>query len=120
MGFGQAIASGFANYVNFSGRATRPAYWYFVLFLVIVGIVTALIDVLVLGATEIGLTNAIFSLATLLPSLAVTIRRLHDTGRTGWWIFLAFVPLIGIILLIVWWCQRGEPGPNAYGPAPAA
>jgi uncharacterized membrane protein YhaH (DUF805 family) len=119
MGFGQAIASGFANYVNFSGRATRPQYWYFVLFLFIVGIVAVLIDFGVFNATDIGPTNAIFTLATFLPSLAVTIRRLHDIGRTGWWVFLAFVPIIGIIVLIVWACQRGEAGPNAYGPPPA-
>jgi len=119
MGFGQAIAAGFRNYVNFSGRASRPAYWYFVLFLFIAGIVTALIDFGVFGATEIGPTNAIFTLVTLLPSIAVGVRRLHDTGRTGWWLLLAFLPIIGIILLIVWFCQRGEPGPNAYGPVPA-
>jgi uncharacterized membrane protein YhaH (DUF805 family) len=120
MGFGQAIASGFANYVNFSGRSSRPAYWYFVLFLFIVSIITAIIDVTVFGAEQIGPLNAIFSLATLLPSLAVSIRRLHDIGRTGWWVFIALIPLIGWILLIVWACQRGEPGPNAYGPAPVA
>jgi uncharacterized membrane protein YhaH (DUF805 family) len=119
MGFGQAISSGFTNYVNFSGRATRPEYWYFILFLLIGGIVTATIDVLVFGATEIGPANVIFSLATLLPSLAVLIRRLHDIGRTGWWVLLSFIPIVGWIILIVWACQRGEPGPNAYGPAPA-
>ena len=119
MGFPQAIAAGFGNYVNFSGRAARPEYWYFVLFLVIVGIITAIIDLTVFGAEQIGPTNAIFSLATILPSLAVTIRRLHDIGRTGWWVLLSFVPLVGIIILIIWWCRQGEAGPNAYGPPPA-
>src|SRR5262245_44590237 len=119
MGVGQAIASGFRNYVNFSDRATRLEYWYFVVFLSIVGIVTAVIDIGFLGATDIGPTNALFSLATFLPCLAVSIRRLHDIGRTGWWVLLAFLPIIGFIILIVWWCQRGEPGPNAYG-APQA
>jgi uncharacterized membrane protein YhaH (DUF805 family) len=90
-----------------------------VLFLVIIGIVTAVIDVVVLGAEQIGILNTIFSLATLLPSLGVSIRRLHDIGRTGWWILLSFVPIVGIIVLIIWWCQKGEPGPNAYGPPPA-
>ena len=118
MGFGQAIAAGFKNYVNFSGRATRPAYWYFVLFLFIVSIIAFAIDLAVFGDQQIFPIYGIFSLATFLPGLAVFIRRLHDTGRTGWWFFLNLVPL-GAILLIVWLCQRGEPGANAYGSPPA-
>jgi uncharacterized membrane protein YhaH (DUF805 family) len=58
----------------------------------------------------------LFGLATLLPGLAVSVRRLHDTNRSGWWILLWFIPLIGIIVLIVWWVQQGTPGPNRFGP----
>jgi uncharacterized membrane protein YhaH (DUF805 family) len=119
MGFGQAIAAGFTNYINFAGRATRPEYWYFILFLVLAGIVTGLIDYGIFGTTEIGPVNGIFSLATLLPSIAVAIRRLHDIGRTGWWVLLSFVPIVGWIILIYWACQPGDPGPNAYGPPPS-
>lgn len=119
MGFGQAVSAGFQNYFNFGGRASRPAYWWFVLFLVIGGIVTAIIDFAVLGydieTTTIGPVNGIFSLATLIPSLAVSARRLHDIDRTGWWLLIFVVPLIGLIILIVWACQPGTPGPNRYG-----
>ena len=119
MGFGQAIAAGFRNYVNFSGRATRPEYWYFVVFLIVVSIITVSIDLAVFGNEQFFPINGVFSLATLLPSLAVFIRRLHDTGRTGWWIFLNLIPIIGWIIVIIWLCQRGEAGPNAYGPSAA-
>jgi uncharacterized membrane protein YhaH (DUF805 family) len=119
MGFAGAIAAGFRNYVNFGGRATRPEYWYFVLFIVIVSIIAIAIDFAVFGDQQMFLIYGIFSLATFLPSLSVFIRRMHDTGRTGWWFFLNFIPLIGPILVIVWLCQRSEAGPNAYGPVPA-
>lgn len=120
MGFAQAVSSALSNYINFSGRAARPQYWYFILFLILGGIVTAIFDVLVLGAKEFGPTNIIFSLATFIPSLAVGVRRLHDIGRTGWWLLIAFVPIVGVILLIVWACQQGEAGSNQYGPPATA
>ena len=119
MGFGQAVSAAFQNYFNFSGRATRPEYWWFVLFLVVLGIATAIVDFVVLGvdpaSTSIGPVNAIFTLATIVPSLAVSVRRLHDIDRTGWWLLLALIPLIGFIILIVWACQPSTPGPNRFG-----
>ena len=114
MNFGQAIASGFSNYVNFSGRAARSEYWYWVLFNFLAGVVTEIID------TGIGmsLTTAIFSLAVLLPGIAVSVRRLHDLDRTGWWVLLALVPVVGIIVLLIWFCSKGTDGPNQYGTDP--
>jgi uncharacterized membrane protein YhaH (DUF805 family) len=114
MNFGQAIASGFSNYVNFSGRAARSEYWYWVLFNFLAGVVTEIID------TGIGmsLTTAIFSLAVLLPGIAVSVRRLHDLDRTGWWVLLALVPVVGIIVLLIWFCTKGTDGSNQYGADP--
>jgi uncharacterized membrane protein YhaH (DUF805 family) len=116
MGFGEAIKSGFSHYVTFSGRAQRSALWYFVLFFVIVSIVTNIIDSF-LGT--MGIVGLLVSLALLLPYLSVWIRRLHDLDRTGWWVLIAFTG-IGIILLIVWFCMKGTTGPNRFGPDPLA
>ena len=115
MGFVEAVSTAFRNYVNFSGRSPRSEYWYFALFLFIVGLVTALIDFGLLGAKDIGPTNTIFTLATIIPSFAVSVRRLHDIGRSGWWLLILLVPLIGLIVLIYWACQPSDPVPNAYG-----
>ncbi len=113
MGFGEAIKSGFSNYVNFSDRAARSEYWYWVLFVIIAEIVTSIIDYGVIGY---NVTTALFGLAVILPGIAVSIRRLHDTDRSGWWVFLACIPLIGAIILIIWYCTAGTPGPNRFGP----
>jgi uncharacterized membrane protein YhaH (DUF805 family) len=118
MDFWQAIVSGFKNYVGFRGRACRSEYWYWVLAMIIGGIITAIIDYAALGSdVEYGPVNSIFSVATFLPSLAVGIRRLHDIDRTGWWVLIAFT-IIGIFLLIYWACVRGTAGPNRFGADP--
>ena len=114
MNFGQAISSGFSNYVNFSDRAIRSEYWYWVLFVCLAEVVTSIIDY----AIGFQVTTGLFGLAVILPGLAVSVRRLHDLDRTGWWLLLAFIPLIGSIILIVWFCTRGTPGPNRFGPDP--
>jgi uncharacterized membrane protein YhaH (DUF805 family) len=109
------------KYAVFGGRSRRKEYWYFVLFNIIVGIVLGVIDV-VLGtfsySSNIGLLSGIYSLAILIPSLAVTVRRLHDIDRTGWWILIGLVPLIGGIVLLVFALLDGTPGYNQYGPNP--
>jgi uncharacterized membrane protein YhaH (DUF805 family) len=122
MGFKEAISSGFQNYVGFSGRAARSEYWYWVLFIVLLSIVALLIDLTVFGFNTTGVNpiSVIVSLATLLPNLAVSIRRLHDIDRVGWWIFLVLIPLIGAIVLIYWACLRGTVGANRFGPDPLA
>ncbi len=108
------------KYAVFGGRSRRKEYWYFVLFNIIVGIVLAAIDALLgtLGSSGVGLLGGIYSLAVLIPTLAVTVRRLHDTDRTGWWILIALVPLIGTIVLLVFALLEGTPGSNRYGPNP--
>ena len=116
MNFGQAITSGFSNYVNFSDRAVRSEYWYWVLFVILVDIVTNIIDL----ALGVQVTTSLFGLATFLPSLAIGIRRLHDLDRTGWWILLSFIPIVGWIILIIWNCTKGTAGSNRFGADPLA
>src|SRR5215813_453221 len=120
MGFGQAIAAGFSNYFNFKGRSTRSAYWYFTLFMFIASLIAGIADVLLFHPEYVGPIGGIFSLATIIPSLSVFVRRLHDIGRTGWWLLLGLIPIIGWIVLIVWACQPTVPQTNAYGPPSSA
>ena len=119
MDFQTAVRTCFRKYADFSGRARRSEYWWFVLFLFIANAVLGLIDSAIFGFSDpgVGLLAPLFSLATLLPSLAVGARRLHDIGRSGWWLLLALIPLIGFIILLVWFCTRSEEGPNEHGPA---
>lgn len=121
MDFMTAVRTCFSKYVGFSGRARRSEFWYFVLFTFLVGIVTSILDA-VLGTgyddTTGGLVNTLGSLVLFLPSLAVGVRRLHDTGRSGWWILIGIIPIVGWILLIVWYCTDTKPGDNQYGPDP--
>jgi uncharacterized membrane protein YhaH (DUF805 family) len=116
MNFIQAIKSGFSNYVNFSGRAIRSEYWYWVLFGLICEAVAAGIDAAIFNMPSGGPIYDIFALAVILPSLALTWRRLHDLDRSAWWVLLLFIPLIGAIVIIVWFCSKGTPGPNRFGP----
>lgn len=103
------------NYVGFSGRATRTEYWMFVLVNFIVSLIAMLIDY-VLGSWRI--IYYLYTLAIFLPSLAVLVRRLHDIGRTGWWMLIVLVPLLGWIVLIIYACTDSQDRENAYGPNP--
>jgi uncharacterized membrane protein YhaH (DUF805 family) len=110
------------KYVEFSGRARRKEYWMFVLINVIISLILSILDSII-GTTAgggIGVLSSIYSLAVLLPSLGVTVRRLHDTNRSGWWILIALIPIIGAIILIVFTAMEGTPGDNKYGPDPKA
>ena len=120
MNFLDAIKSGFSNYVNFSGRAIRSEYWYWTLFVFVLVGVLGIIDEWLNPGLSMGafsIFNGLVSLALFLPGLAVSVRRLHDIDRTGWWLLLSFT-VIGIVLLIVWACQPGTSGPNRFGPDP--
>ena len=110
MNFGQAVTSCFSQYATFSGRATRSEYWYFTLFVLIAGLVitfvagllTALLGLPVDATQSLTfLMVNIFHLALFVPSLAVSVRRLHDINRSGWWVLIAFT-IIGILLLLYW------------------
>jgi uncharacterized membrane protein YhaH (DUF805 family) len=110
----QAIKSCFGKYVTFSGRSSRSEYWYFTLFYVLASIIGNILD----AAIEVPVFAAIVTVAFILPSLAAGARRLHDTGRSGWWLLLSFVPLIGLIVLIIWLATKSYEGANKYGPPP--
>ena len=114
MSFPDAVRTALSKYATFSGRARRSEYWWFTLFTVIVYVATSIIDA-VIGKEVVTL---LASLAFLLPALAVTVRRLHDTSRSGWWILIGIVPLVGAIVLLVFEVQDSHPGTNAYGPSP--
>ena len=107
------------NYVGFSGRARRKEYWYFALFNIIIMIALAIVDaILGIGGHGGGLLALLYNLAILLPSIAVSIRRLHDTGRSGWWLLIGLLPIIGAIVLLVFMVMDSVPGENEYGPNP--
>jgi uncharacterized membrane protein YhaH (DUF805 family) len=110
------------KYVEFSGRARRKEFWMFVLINAVISIVLSIIDRAIgtSSANGGGLLQSIYGLAVLLPSIAVAVRRLHDTNRSGWWILLGLIPIIGWIILIIWYAQDGTPGDNQYGPDPKA
>jgi uncharacterized membrane protein YhaH (DUF805 family) len=111
MSFSEAVKSGFDHYAKFDGRASRPAFWWWALFSLLVGIAGSIVDA-VIGSQ---ILNIVVSLGLLLPNLSVSIRRLHDTDRTGWWILIALIPLIGLIVLLVFYLQKSDPGDNSYG-----
>lgn len=111
------------KYALFDGRAGRQEFWMFVLFNVIVSIVLSIIDgILGTGSGGFGLLGGIYSLAVLVPSLAIGCRRLHDVGQSGWFQLLALIPLVGaLILIFAYYIKIGTPGDNAYGaPTPGA
>jgi uncharacterized membrane protein YhaH (DUF805 family) len=99
MTFQDSIKVCFSKYADFSGRAVRSEYWWFALFIVLVSLALSMFS---------NTLSALFSLATLLPSIAAAARRLHDTGRSGWWQLVALIPVIGLIVLIVFLAQEGK------------
>lgn len=115
MGFGQAVVSGFNGYIQFSGRSPRSAYWYFILFTVLCNVALAIMHV---TAFDAEILSTIFVLITFLPATSVNVRRLHDIGRSGWWWWLWLVPIIGMIVMIIWVCTKGQNGENRFGADP--
>ena len=114
MQFHQAIHTCFIKYANFNGRASRSEYWWFFLFVVLVNLVASTF------IEQQGAITGIITLALFLPNLAVQVRRLHDIDRSGWWILIIAVPLIGAIIMIYWTIKAGSPATNQYGEYPGA
>ncbi len=111
------------NYAGFSGRAQRKEYWMFFLFNLVISWVLGFLDGMMgltwgEGVGAMGMTSGLYSLFILIPSLAVGVRRLHDIGRSGWSMLIALIPLVGAIILIVWFAKEGDHGTNKYGPDP--
>lgn len=109
------------KYADFSGRARRSEYWYFILVYMLILIALSIVDV-VMGwfSTDagVGVLSGIYTLALLIPSLSVAVRRLHDTDRSGWWLLIGLIPLIGGIVLLVFFVQDSQAGTNRFGPNP--
>ncbi len=123
MGMMDYVKKCFQNYANFNGRARRAEYWYFCLFNILIsGALSLLSTVAGKGAISSALTGlaSLYSLATLVPGLAVAWRRLHDIGKSGGYWFFILIPIAGPIILLVWLATAGNAGDNAYGPDPKA
>ena len=106
------------KYATFSGRARRAEYWYFVLANLIIYAVFAAIGVATGKYAAAVTIYYVYMLAVLIPSLAVSFRRLHDTDRSAWWLLIDFVPIVGIIILIIFFAEDSTPGDNRFGPNP--
>lgn len=109
------------KYATFSGRSQRAEYWYYILFYLLLLVGLSYIDRLTGTYNElfgVGLLSGVCALGLMMPSLAVAIRRLHDTGRSGWWLLLGLIPLVGSLILLIFYVQDSQPGENAYGPNP--
>jgi len=117
MGFGQAISTCLSKYADFHGRAARSEYWWFALFNALASVLASIVDKAVVGYP---LLQAIVALALIIPAVAVAVRRLHDTDRSGWRLLIVFVPLVGGVALLVWFCFRGTAGDNRFGAEPKA
>lgn len=102
------------NYANFSGRARRKEYWMFFLCNSIIQVLLVMIDL----KTGTGMLFGLYAVAVIMPGFSVGVRRLHDIGKSGWWMFITFVPIIGGILLLVYLCKDSQQEENSYGPNP--
>jgi uncharacterized membrane protein YhaH (DUF805 family) len=109
MDFQTAVRTGLAKYVDFTGRAARSEYWWFVLFQALAVVAAGILDIF------IGFLQPLVILGLILPGIAVTVRRLHDTDRSGWWFLISLVPLVGFVVLLVFLVTRGTDGENRFG-----
>lgn len=120
MGFQDAVRRGFEKYVTISGRASRSEYWWWFLFVFLGNSAAGLLDAMVFGFGDgsTRLLQALFSLGTLLPTICVAGRRLHDRDMSAWWLLIGLIPLIGWLVLLYFYVMPGTPGPNRFGPDP--
>lgn len=141
MNFMQSISTCFGKYATFKGRASRSEFWWFMLFIMVMNVILGQVDSMIFEPNVMSTGNmmaadgsfqsfsfawqpqpiaGIFILATILPNIAVSVRRLHDLGKSGWWWWIIFIPLIGFILLLVWYASKGTDGDNGHGADPLA
>lgn len=135
--FDEAIQRAFSNYCNFQGRASRSEYWWFCLFNIIIMMPLNIGNTIMTARSMptydpytgyysapepslniFAIIMLLYSLAILLPTLGLIWRRLHDIGKAGGWYFIGLIPIVGIIILLVWFCQQSEPTENRFGPVP--
>jgi len=119
MDFMTAVKTCFRKYVDFKGRALRSEYWWWTLFTVVVSLILSIINSAIFNTSfeDTGVLDGLFGLATFLPTLSVTFRRLHDVGRSAWWLLL-YLTIIGALVILYWLIIEGDQGDNAYGPHP--
>jgi uncharacterized membrane protein YhaH (DUF805 family) len=110
VGFGEAISEGFKNITTFNGRASRSAFWWFFLGAIIIDLAAAIVG----RAAGAVVIQYVVSVIIALVSLSLSVRRLHDSGKSGFWWFIGLIPIIGAIVLLVFYCTPGTPGPNKY------
>ena len=112
------------RYAQFSGRARRKEFWAFELLMIALTLLLVTVDIFVFGTndmatnTSVGPLSGLFSLAILIPSIAVSVRRLHDLDKSGWWLLIGLLPIVGVLVLLFWYCSRGTTGPNSFGADP--
>lgn len=117
--FSQAVRMAFDSYCRFQGRSSRSEYWWWVLFVAILSFCIGIIEgILGFSMTAVQTTSGILSLVLLLPGLGLSVRRLHDINKSGWWILLGLIPVVGAIILIIWFAQNSQMQDNQYGPVP--
>jgi uncharacterized membrane protein YhaH (DUF805 family) len=116
------FTAAFKKYAVFNGRATRAEYWYFALINLAISVVLAVLDATILPSSVrgMGILGGIYALAAFVPGFALSVRRLHDTNHSGWWLFLCLIPLVGPIILLVFMATDSQPSTNQYGPNPKA
>ena len=117
MNFQSAVTTCLRKYATFEGRASRSEFWYFYLFCVLLNLVAAILDGLISNFHS-DPASIIVSIAILVPFIAVAARRLHDLDKSGWWQLLLLIPLIGYLILIVWWATKGTERRNRFGEDP--
>jgi uncharacterized membrane protein YhaH (DUF805 family) len=126
MDFATAVKSFWANYRNFKGRARRSEYWFIQLFLVLTNLAAAAIDLALMNGDVDrfiangggGIIGLVWILATIVPAVAVLVRRLHDIGKSGWWALISLVPFLGVIVILYFTVQDSQAEANTYGPSP--
>ena len=126
MGFQRALRSFWKRYRDFRGRSRRSEYWFIQLFLVVTNIAVAIIDLALMGWDVDrfiangggGIVGLVWILVTIVPAVAVLVRRLHDTGKSGWWALVGFLPLVGAVVLLVFTVTDSSPGENKFGLSP--
>ena len=117
MGFSEAIKSVFSKYATITGRASRSEYWYFQLFYMLVYVGVMVVSTVI---PFLAILVLVFAVAMFIPTITVSIRRLHDKNKSGWWLLLCFTPFIGILVLLFWFVTAGTDGPNEFGADPLA
>ena len=120
MNISEAIRTCFSKYATFSGRARRSELWYFILFTILGSLAIGILESLAFGWSLLGPggLSSLFDLAVLLPSISVAVRRLHDLEKSGWWWWLWLIPIVGWIILVIWYSTKGTLGGNRFGPDP--